>query len=388
MGKHMSWVVVLTVMVVWVGVARGIEADPAAKTAIGEPRIEVVFVLDTTGSMSGLIEGAKQKIWAIANTIASAEPTPDVRMGLVGYRDRGDQYVTRLTQLTGDIDAVYARLMEFKATGGGDTPESVNQALYEAVTKVKWSKDDSVYKVIYLVGDCPPHMDYKDDVEYPKSCELAAKAGIVINTVQCGTHGATTPIWQKIALLAEGKYFAIAQSGGMRVVETPYDAELARLSRELDSTRVAYGLGDERAEAEERYRKSDRLYETASSVAVAQRAAFNASKAGKVNFAGFQELVVDIESGRVELAKLKREELPENMQKMSSEEREAYVKEMAARRADITGQIKQLDQKRQVHITAENKKLGPRDSFDKAVFESIREQARKKGILITGENKG
>src|SRR5512147_2548313 len=72
-----------------------------AKSA--KPRIEVCFVLDTTGSMSGLIEGAKQKIWSIANEMISAKPTPEIRLGLVAYRDRGDQYVTRTFDLSSDI---------------------------------------------------------------------------------------------------------------------------------------------------------------------------------------------------------------------------------------------------------------------------------------------
>ena len=84
------------------------------------PVIDVVFVLDTTGSMGGLIEGAKQKIWTIANEIAQTQPTPKIRMGLVGYRDRGDDYVTQETMLTEDLDEVYSALMEFEARGGGD----------------------------------------------------------------------------------------------------------------------------------------------------------------------------------------------------------------------------------------------------------------------------
>ena len=98
------------------------------------PSIEVMFVLDTTGSMSGLIAAAKEKIWSIANTLASADPAPEIKMGLVGYRDRGDAYITTFTALFDDLDAVYTQLMRFQADGGGDTPESVNQALYEAVT--------------------------------------------------------------------------------------------------------------------------------------------------------------------------------------------------------------------------------------------------------------
>ena len=89
-------------------------------TAPARPRMEVVFVLDTTGSMSGMIAGAKQKIWAIANKLKSARPTPEIRFGLVGYRDRRDAYVTRVFGLTGNLDEVYTNLYAFEAQGGGD----------------------------------------------------------------------------------------------------------------------------------------------------------------------------------------------------------------------------------------------------------------------------
>ncbi len=121
-----------------------------------KPRIEVVFVLDTTGSMGGLLEGAKQKIWAIANDMVSAKPTPELKVGLVGFRDRGDDYVVKPFALTDDIDAIYGDLTAFEAGGGGDTPESVNEALDEAISKMKWSDDRSVLKIIFLVGDAPP----------------------------------------------------------------------------------------------------------------------------------------------------------------------------------------------------------------------------------------
>ena len=89
-------------------------------TASQNPKVDVVFVLDTTGSMSGLIQTAKEKIWSIATTMASAQPTPEIRIGLVAYRDRGDQYVTKVVDLSEDLDSVYAMLMDFEAGGGGD----------------------------------------------------------------------------------------------------------------------------------------------------------------------------------------------------------------------------------------------------------------------------
>ena len=61
-------------------------ADPAPLKKKA-PQIEVVFCLDTTGSMGGLIEAAKQKIWSISNQIANGKPTPELKIGLVAFRD-------------------------------------------------------------------------------------------------------------------------------------------------------------------------------------------------------------------------------------------------------------------------------------------------------------
>src|SRR5689334_14827162 len=84
------------------------------------PKIEVVFCLDTTGSMGGLIAGAKQKIWSICNQIAGGKPSPDLKVGLVAYRDRGDEYITKVFDLSEDLDAIHGHLKGFVAKGGGD----------------------------------------------------------------------------------------------------------------------------------------------------------------------------------------------------------------------------------------------------------------------------
>ena len=90
--------------------AAGLAAMLAGPAAAGpdqaRARVEVAFVLDTTGSMAGLIDGAKRKIWSIATTIVEANPNAEVRMALVAYRDRGDDYVTRTYDLTTDIQGL------------------------------------------------------------------------------------------------------------------------------------------------------------------------------------------------------------------------------------------------------------------------------------------
>jgi Mg-chelatase subunit ChlD len=209
------------------------KTDPPSQS---KPRIEVCFVLDTTGSMGGLIEGAKQKIWSIANEMISAQPTPELKLGLIGYRDRGDEYVVKSFSLTDDIDAIYGHLREFQAAGGGDAPESVNEALAEAIHRMPWSSDHTVLKIIFLVGDAPPHMDYPNSPKYPDLCREAAKKDLIINTIQCGEMAETKPIWQEIAKLSEGSYVGISQSGNVAVISTPMDKELSRLNERIGAT--------------------------------------------------------------------------------------------------------------------------------------------------------
>ena len=104
-------------------------AAPAVSAGQKQPAVEMVFALDTTSSMGGMIDGAKRRIWGIVNAIMKSPCRPAVRVGLVVYRDRGDEYVTRVLPLTSDLDLVYTTLMEARADGGGDTPEDVQSAL-------------------------------------------------------------------------------------------------------------------------------------------------------------------------------------------------------------------------------------------------------------------
>lgn len=340
-------------------------------------RIEVCFVLDTTGSMSGLIEGAKQKIWSIANELLSAEPTPQVMLALIAYRDRGDQYVTRTFDLTEDIDAIYAHLQSFRAAGGGDGPESVNQALHEAVTRISWSESRDVLKIIFLVGDAPPHMDYADEVlqRYPDVCRAAVKKDLIINSVQCGTLGTTTAIWREIARLSEGAYVAIAQSGDMVVTTTPMDQELSRLNVELGTTLIPFGDSDARRKVEAKQAAA----EEAPAPVAADRLAYNA-KSGRV-VQGGGDLIDALERDLVELATLDDDELPAQMRTLDEMERQAYVQKVKGRRAQIQAAISKLLKKREAFIRAERKRLGADgDGFDQQVSRIVREQASRKGI--------
>jgi Mg-chelatase subunit ChlD len=180
-------------------------AVPARATSVTaeRPRVEVAFVLDTTGSMGGLIEGAKRRIWSIARHIGEGRPRPDLRIALVGYRDQGDAYVTRVHDFSGDLDAVYANLSAFEAGGGGDWPEHVSRALSDAVHRVSWSQGPAL-RIIFLVGDAPPQVSYQDGYDYRRHAREARAGGIVLETIQCGPAQDTAGYWREIAQLGMG----------------------------------------------------------------------------------------------------------------------------------------------------------------------------------------
>ena len=346
-----------------------------------QSRIDVVFVLDTTGSMSGLIQAAREKIWSIATTMASAQSAPAIRVGLIAYRDRGDAYVTRVVDLSSDLDSMYATLMDFQADGGGDGPESVNQALYDAVHKVSWSQQAGTYKVVFLVGDAPPHMDYQDDVKYPATLSAAKQKGIVVNAIQSGEQRDTTPAWQQIATLGAGHYFQVGQAGNAVAIATPFDEKIAALSEKMDDTRLYYGSGEEKEKQRRKMAATDKLHAASSIESRARRATFNASKSGAANFLGEGELVDEVSSGRVDLSSIDKDQLPEPMQAMAPAEQAAIISETAERRNELKRQISELTEKRAAYL---DKKVedagGARDSLDDQIYRAVREQAGKLGM--------
>jgi Mg-chelatase subunit ChlD len=380
-GQVTGWLAVVGVLFGLthsVRAAEGKAAVPAPK-----PKVEVVFCLDTTGSMGGLIEGAKQKIWSIANQIASGKPTPEIKMGLLPYRDRGDVYITRVIDLSDDLDAIHGELMKFKAEGGGDTPESVNQALDDAVNKIKWSTDSKTLRIIFLVGDAPPHMDYKDDVKYPETCKKAVEKGIIINTVQCGNDPECRKYWQDICVKSEGTYVQIPQEGGVTVVATPFDKRLGELNADLARTTVVYGSAAKQAESLHKAEGAmgmggmGGMYGGSSA---ADRAAFT----GKTGRVASYDLLDAVKDKKVKLEELKKDELPPEMQKLTLEQQKAHLDQVGKKRAELTKEVVDLDKKRSEYIRQELAKQAKTDkpvsAFDGKVMDTLRKQAEKVNI--------
>jgi len=310
---------------------------------------------------------------------------PAVSVGLVAYRDRGDQYVTKILPVTSDLDQVYSTLMSYRAEGGGDTPENVRRALADGVRKAGWSKPaPGIAQIIFLVGDAPPHEDYQDEPDTARTTAEAVKAGMIVNTIQCGNQPDTQQTWQTIALRGEGQYFSIAQDGGVQAISTPYDKEMSELGAKIGSTYVAYGGGGGAAGASYREEASKKQAAMESSIAAGAPATAAADRAVNkaVNSEAYAgDMLTDLENGSMKLDKMKDEDLPDDLRKMEPAARQKEIEKRLAERKKLREEILKLSKQRDEFITAErNKQSGKQNGFDAAVATALKQQLTRKGI--------
>jgi len=323
----------------WSGGAR---LDPVHE---GTHPVDVVFAVDTTGSMGGLLDGAKRTVWSIATHIRKTDPSAELRIGLVAYRDVGDDYVTRDFALTADLDAVFTELSSYRAAGGGDTPEDVDAALDVTLHKMRWR--DDAKKLVFLVGDAPPSS--RGDV--PRFDVLAREAGerqIVINTIRCGWDRDTELAWQQIASLGRGQFSTIQQDGGVQQVATPYDDKLAEVSARIDSTTVI--VGDEGTRAE--YGRNMAAAAAAPAPAKADRAMYYATKGGA---RGAGDLVGGVADGTMSVDKVAPSALPADLREMDAAALRLEIVRRTKVRGEAQAELSELAGKREAYLKAQTK---------------------------------
>jgi Mg-chelatase subunit ChlD len=327
--------------------------------------IDVVFAVDTTGSMGGLIEGAKRTVWSIATHIRKTDPNANIRIGLVAYKDIGDEYVTRPFSLTTDLDSVFTELSSYRASGGGDTPENVDAALYDTLHKMQWRA--GAKKLVFLVGDAPP-ASRGDVPTFDVLAQDAARKGITINTIRCGTDHNTAQTFQRIAMLAQGEFSSIQQDGGVNQIATPYDDKMAELSRRIDRTSII--VGD--ASARRRYEAKMAAAEAAPAPAAADRAGYYATKPSAGRAA--DDLVGGVATGTMSIDKVDADELPADLRGKGKAELAQEVAKRMSERAKAQKEIAELAKKREEYLE-KNAKDG--EGFDAKVKETLEKQLAK-----------
>jgi hypothetical protein len=335
-------------------------------------KVDVVFCVDRSGSMDRVIDTAKRKIWTIVNEVAKQKPTPILRIGLIGYGS-ADQDI-KFFPLSSDLDKVYENLSTFKCDMGGD--EWVGWALLQAAERMEWAPERKALKMIFMVGN-ETAMQGRDEVMYTKTAPQAVKKDITVNAIYCGKPSAEEEkTWRELASLADGLYSQIDLSGGEVTIQAPQDKKLVELNQKLNATYIPFGRHG--ADGKDKQEEADR--KTVASGAAPAAASRAAAKAGKLYNNAAWDLVDASKEKDFDLAKMKVENLPQDMQKMSPEERKAHLDKMTKEREEVQKEIAKTSAERQKFIDEEMKKknLTADASFDEAVRKTIQEQAAKR----------
>ncbi|OQA19804.1 MAG: von Willebrand factor type A domain protein [bacterium ADurb.Bin363] len=206
-GMYARFVAVGLALLVGVSLTWGYYAFKNPGAVSGAPRIDVVFCIDTTGSMGDEIDVLKKELKNMVSTIQNDTPKPVVRFGVVAYRDRGDDYVVKPYDLTDNIQSIVAVINSLSAQGGGDHEESVNEALYVTVEKMNWDMTPGTSRMVFLIADAGPHMDYPNDYNYKDIVKRARSKNIIISSIGCsGLDSSADSIFREISSATNGTF--------------------------------------------------------------------------------------------------------------------------------------------------------------------------------------
>ena len=337
--------------------------------------VQLAILLDTSNSMDGLIDQAKTQLWKIVNEMSRSKrngESIDLYVALYEYGNDNlsseEEYVRLVTQLTNDLDKISEELFKLKTNGGS---EFCGTVISEAINDLKWTKDMDNYKVMFIAGNEP---FTQGSVDYKIACKDAISKGIIINTIYCGSYdeGLQTN-WKDGADLADGSYINIDQNQEIVHIDTPFDDELVKLGQKINETYIAYGYdGDE---LKQRQKEQD---DNASNLAPSVMVERSVTKGSGQYKNESWDLVDAKANGSVDIEEIPKDQLPEEMQDMSIEERKTYIDKKAKEREDYQNQINDLDKQRRNYIDQKIAENPEDNTLDAAMLKIIREQASNK----------
>jgi hypothetical protein len=315
-------------------------STPALADNPPQPHVDLVIALDVSGSMRGLLDATRAKLWDVVRLLGRAQPQPVVRVGLITfggkYYSPADGWVRREMDLTTDLDAVSEHLFSLAVRG---SQEYVARAVQTAARDLSWDQDPKALKILFVAGNESAEQD--PVVSLASALGEARRRGILVNTIYCGRPDEReAPAWRKVAALGGGEFAAIDHQKSQLAQATPYDTELGRLSRALTTTYVGYGArgaGHHAVQAAEDERAAAQGPQVA-----AARAAAKASSA----YNNDQWDAVDAFANHKPLGSL-----PSSLSHMNDGERSAWLKARLAEREELQQRIRTLSSRRDAYLS-------------------------------------
>jgi len=368
-------------VVLALGILSSARAAESVKPAADQPVVQLAILLDTSNSMDGLIAQAKTQLWNIVNEFATAKQdgkAPRVQVALYEYGNQGLEkskgFVRQVVPLTDDLDKLSEQLFSLK-TNGGD--EYCGWVIRDATKDLAWDDSPKTYKAIFIAGNEP---FTQGSVNYVDSCKGAIAKGIIVNTIHCGPEQeGINGKWKDGAALADGRFLVINQDARMTNIAAPQDKDIVILNGKLNSTYIAYGSAGGAGKARQEAQDANAAAAPAGSTVLATRAASKSS----ANYSNARwDLVDKAKEKDFDISKLKDEELPEELRKLSLEERKAFVAKKTAEREALQKELGALATAREKFVAEKLKEKGKDNTLATAVTGAVREQASKKGVVF------
>ncbi len=343
--------------------------------------IKLGLLLDTSGSMDGLINQAQSQLWKIVNELATAKcegVKPELEIALYEYGNDGlaasEGYIRMVTPLTSDLDQISSDLFSLTTNGGS---EFCGHVIQTATNQLDWGVGNADLKLLFIAGNEP---FTQGNVNPDDACTKARNKGITINTIFCGdfNEGLKTG-WKNGSDLATGHYMSISHNSKTVYIESPYDDKIDELNTSLNKTYVPYGsLGTSNYARQATEDANSEIY------GVQNKVSRIVSKSSHVYKNTKWDLVDANKEKDFDMSKVKKEELPKEMQSMTIDQRKAYVIKKTGERDKINKEIKGLNAQRLKFVAEKKKEMGEKveNSLDMAMIDAIHDQAKAKNFTF------
>ncbi|OAV45860.1 hypothetical protein A3850_008885 [Lewinella sp. 4G2] len=352
-------------------------AAPTTTVNASNNKIQIAFLLDTSGSMEGLIDQAKARLWNILNeTMESTRNgvAPDIEVALYEYgNDRlsaNNGYIKMIVPMTTEVDEISEKLFAL-TTSGGD--EYCPMAIQRAAQELMWDADDATVKLLYIAGN-------EEFTQGPVAMSAGLKAaqdkGIVVNTIYCNNpNDGEARLWASAATRLDGDHFSINQDQAVAYVESPYDAPIEQLNAQLNDTYVP--INQAAVAKKQRLAVEDANATSYSKANLSSRAKYKASK----NYKNESWDLVD--AARADNKKILEQKgaLPDSLRTLSDAELTAKIDHLAQKRNELKQRLAELSEQRESFVADAKKDLAETEenTLGERMKSSVKRQLKKKG---------
>ncbi|MCA9793349.1 MAG: VWA domain-containing protein [Candidatus Eremiobacteraeota bacterium] len=347
-----------------------VQPDPDAR-----PKIQVALLLDTSGSMDGLIDQARSQLWRIINRLGEARhngQAPIIEVALYEYGNAGlspaSGYVRQVSPMTTDLDGLSEKLFSL-TTNGGD--EYCGQVISQALREIDWSRNQNDLRMIFIAGNEP--FD-QGPTNFQEVCSLARQSNIRVNTIYCGADNSPeSGLWRQGAEIGNGEFAWIDHNAVVAQIAAPQDERIVELGNKLNDTYIPYG--DQGVVSYKRQAAQD-----ASSVKVNSSVSRSLTKASGYYQNEKWDLVDAYDKDKGVLEEVDAGDLPAPMQSMNSKERREYVKKNKELRNQYQAEITSLKTEREAYLRDHQSQ--EQKTLDAAMVKSVSDQAKTQGYTF------